>query len=209
MTDTTPQLAAWRGEFGNAYIARNEATQSALQARTRAWSRILDAFRSPRPNSILEVGANIGLNLRALSGLTSADLWGLEPNANARARLAAEKVVAPERVVDGIGQSIPLPDASIDLVFTSGVLIHVPPADLKQVCQEIHRVSRRYIMVMEYFADHPVSISYRGNEDLLFKRDFGGFFMENFPDLRLLDYGFFWKPVTDLDNMTWWAFEKS
>ena len=42
----------------------------------------------------------------------------------------------------------------------------------------------------------------------MFKRDFGGFFLEHFPDWRVLDYGFAWKQLTGLDNLTWWLFEK-
>ena len=42
----------------------------------------------------------------------------------------------------------------------------------------------------------------------LFKRDFGGFWLDNFPDLQVVKYGFSWKRLTGLDNLTWWVFEK-
>ena len=51
-------------------------------------------------------------------------------------------------------------------------------------------------------------IPYRGQEGLLFKRDFGGLWLDSFPSLRTVAYGFAWKRVTGVDNLTWWLFEK-
>ena len=104
---------------------------------------------------------------------------------------------------------MPLESSSIDLVFTSGVLIHIAPEDLYTSCSEIYRVSSKYIVSVEYFNPTPVELSYRGHDGVLFKRDFGSFWIENFPNLKVLDYGFFWKPITGLDNLTWWLFRKA
>ena len=97
---------------------------------------------------------------------------------------------------------------AVDMAFTSGVLIHIHPDQLPASIEEIHRVARRYIVCIEYFSDKPEMIPYRGHDDRLFKRDFGGLYLDRFPDLQLLDYGFAWKRVTGLDNLTWWLFEK-
>ena len=48
----------------------------------------------------------------------------------------------------------------------------------------------------------------RRRTGLLFKRDFGALWMDRFHGLRIVDYGFFWKRATGLDNLTWWLFEK-
>src|SRR5690606_27319490 len=82
------------------------------------------------------------------------------------------------------GQALPYDDASIDLVFTSGVLIHVAPADLPAVMDETVRVARRYVWCNEYFAKQPEEIPYRGRAGLLFKRDFGRLYLERYPSLR-------------------------
>ena len=63
-------------------------------------------------------------------------------------------------------------------------------------------------MSIEYFAAEPEEKRYRGQDGLLFKRDFGAFWLEMFPELELIDYGFFWKHATGLDNLTWWLFRK-
>lgn len=208
MTADTEQSKFWRGDFGDAYVDRNSADAATLRARVELWSRVLAPTKGAPPASMLEVGANIGINLRALRCVTGADLWAVEPNTKARGVLVDEGVVGADRVVDAIATSIPLADGAVDLAFTSGVLIHIHPDDLLRSCREIHRVSRRYIACIEYFSDKPEEINYRGHDGFLFKRDFGGFWMDSFPDLQLLDYGFTWKRATGLDNLTWWIFEK-
>lgn len=155
-----------------------------------------------RTESILEIGANVGINLRALRRLTAARLAGVEPNASARALLAE----CADDVFDGIAAAIPAADASFDLVFTSGVLIHIPPSELLASCKEIERVSRRYIVAVEYFARDLEAKQYRGH-DALWKRDFGAYWLDHFP-LRPVACGFAWSRLTGLDDLTWWVLEK-
>ncbi|MCW5771392.1 MAG: methyltransferase domain-containing protein, partial [Rhodospirillaceae bacterium] len=200
-------LAFWRGTFGDAYVDRNAADSEALGNRRAMWRRIFSPLAQP-PRSILEVGANIGLNLRALAALVSSELYALEPNAKARAILAASGAVPPQRILDGTAAAIPLADGAVDMAFTSGVLIHIAPQDLADSCRELHRVAGRYIVCAEYFNPTPVEIEYRGHSGYLFKRDFGAFWLDSFDDLELVDYGFFWKRATGLDDLTWWLFRK-
>jgi len=207
-TPQTKQEGLWRGEFGDAYNTRNNVTDQKLAALSTNWVHVLRATMGAPPRSILEVGANVGLNLRALRGLTGAELFALEPNAAARAKLAADNVVPAANILDGLATSIRLGDASVDLAFTSGVLIHIHPKDLLASVKEIHRVARRYVVCIEYFSDKEEEIAYRGHTEALFKRDFGSFYLDNFPDLQVVDYGFAWKRLTGLDNLTWWLFEK-
>ena len=204
----TKQLETWRGAFGDQYISRNDARPEVIRGKTAAWAEMLRPMAGAMPRKIIEVGANIGLNLRALRAFVDAELIAIEPNVAARERLVSDGVLDREHVHDGVATAIPLPDGSADLAFTSTVLIHVPPADLEAACREIHRVSSRYILCNEYFAAQPESIAYRGHTDLLFKRDFGAFWLDTFPDLRLLDYGFLWRRMAAMDNTTWWVFEK-
>lgn len=172
------------------------------------WSEILSHTLPAPPQSILEVGANIGINLRALRALTGARLFAVEPNDKARQRLIDDKVVAASDLRSGLASSIDWPNGVADLVFTSGVLIHIHPDQLEHSVREIHRCAARWIAAIEYFSDRPETIPYRGHVDRLFKRDFGGFWLDTFPELRVAAYGFLWKRVTGLDNLTWWLFEK-
>jgi len=205
----TPQIAAWRGDFGDAYTERVGATPARVHAATRWWARILQSFAGDLPDSILEVGANVGINLRALANLTEATLYAVEPNARARMTLVGDGVVAHARALDGTAAAIPLGNASVDLVFTSGVLIHVAPDELPAALAELHRVARRWVLAIEYFAVRPETVLYQGRDGLLFKRDFGRLWLERHPTLRIVDSGFFWKPQWGADDVTWWLFAKS
>jgi len=190
-------LAAWRGPFGDNYTDRNRS--SLLPERVRFWARVLGDLR---PRSILEVGAGDGSNLRALSAITEATLMAVEPNRFAR------NLIPFDCVVDGTAQSMPLPDGAAELVFTCGVLIHVNQPDLPAALDEIYRVSARYIACAEYFSAEPREQPYRGQNGLLFLRDFGAAWLDRFPDLSVVDNGFAWRKTTGLDNLTWTLFRK-
>jgi spore coat polysaccharide biosynthesis protein SpsF len=202
------QVDFWRGDFGNTYTSRNNLKPELARARVAMWSSILGHTLKAPPASILEVGANIGVNLRALRMLSGARMMALEPNDKAREILVEDEVVAAGDVKAGIASAIGWPDKAADLVFTSGVLIHIHPDNLHASMREIHRCSARWIVSVEYFADRPTEVAYRGHNEVLFKRDFGGEWLDLFPELRPVAYGFEWKRVTGLDNLTWWLFEK-
>jgi pseudaminic acid biosynthesis-associated methylase len=204
----TPQVEFWRGDFGNLYADRNVASPEQLASRIALWSEILKPLIGAPPASILEVGCNLGINLRALRALTQAAFYAVEPNAKAGEILLRDGVVRKENLRAGVAQAIDFPDKVADLAFTSGVLIHIHPDHLADACREIYRCAGRYVACVEYFADKPEMIPYRGHDDRLFKRDFGGYWMDLFPDLRVLATGFAWKRTTGLDNLTWWLFEK-
>ncbi len=208
MTDGNAPIDAWKGEFGDNYAARNRATEETVGNAARAFAEILSHVKDGPPASILEVGANIGINLRALSGFADAELFAVEPNASAREQLVADKVLPQDHLFDAMATKLPLNDGAVDLAFTSGVLIHVPPDDLETAYGEIHRVAARYILCMEYFSPRPVEIPYRGHEGLLFKRDFGGMWLDLFPGLEPVANGFFWRRTTGLDDINWWLFRK-
>lgn len=190
----------WRGQFGDEYTARN--TSATLGARYMIWRALL----AVECRSILEVGANIGLNLQAIGDLTDAELYATEPNDMAREELCGW--LPATHVLPDTADKIGLPDKHCDLVFTCGVLIHVAPDKLLKSAQEIHRVSNRYIICGEYFAPSEEMIPYRGHKDALWRRDYGGLFLDNFPDLRCIATMFAWKRMTGLDNLTFWVFEK-
>jgi len=203
----TDQVAFWQGEFGDAYINRNRNDEAILAAKDHLWRTVMKATPTP-PQSILEIGANIGLNLQVLRQITDANLYAVEPNARARAALLKAKITAKDNVFAGTAAELPLADNSVDFSFTCGVLIHIAPDDLLETCKGIHRITKKYIACVEYFNPTPVDIEYRGHNGYLFKRDFGSFWLDHFTDLHVVDYGFFWKKVTGLDDLTWWIFEK-
>lgn len=205
----TKQLELWRSSFGADYANRpgNAISADSVRRLMRDWGLMLRHAVTPHPESILEVGCNIGRNLIALQGFVQ-EIHAVEPNAEAVRRARMHPALQGADIREGDGFALPFPSSSIDLVFTSGVLIHVAPEDLGRVMNEIVRVARNYVLCIEYFSHEPVQVPYRGREGYLFKRDFGKLYLEMFPGLRVLDYGFLWQPLDSSDNSNWWLFAK-
>lgn len=204
----TPQLNAWKGTFGDEYTSRNRGAGSSISRGVRAYKAVLQDLQI---GSVLEVGSNIGRNLLFLSKAmkTNVKLFAVEPNINAFRELTTKKELDLAGAWNCTAFEIPLADDSIDLVFTSGVLIHISPEDLPKATDEIVRISSRYVFCCEYFSDTPTEISYRGREGLLFKRDFGAFYDERYPQLECIRYGFWWKRDFKMfGNLNWWLFRK-
>lgn len=209
MNPPTPQLAAWQGAFGNAYIDRNPASDAIIALRAQGFARMLAPLCGRAPGSVLEIGANIGLNLRALQRLGVGGLQAVEPNPRARAQLIADRVLPASQVFDACAEALPFGDRTIGLVLTCTVLIHLPDASLDAACEEIHRVAARDILIAEYFSPQPHTVHYRGHDEMLFKRDYGGLFLDRFADLELLDYGFLWKRTSGFDDVNYWLLRRS
>lgn len=204
MSFNTEQENFWAGEFGEGYIDRNKSEQL-ITANVITFGQILRS--APKITSVVELGCNIGNNLKALNRINSKfDLAGYEINKTAASEAAKLEVanVTNGTILD------PLPtDKTFDLSFTKGVLIHINPESLNKVYENLYNLSNRYILVCEYYNPSPVTVNYRGNEDRLFKRDFAGELIDKY-DLRLVDYGFTYHRDNYFpqDDITWFLLEK-
>jgi spore coat polysaccharide biosynthesis protein SpsF len=200
----TPQEEFWRGRFGDAYTSRNKGPDL-IASNLALFAKVL--ARTSGIRSVIEFGANIGLNLAALRQLLpGADLSAVEINRKAVAALGRLEgvTVYPMSMLDFS------PDRPRDLVLTKGVLIHVAPDRLPVAYEILHRTTSRYICIAEYYNRTPVSVPYRGHQDRLFKRDFGGEMLARFEDLELIDYGFAYHRARAYaqDDLTWFLMEK-
>lgn len=208
MVKTSPQLRFWTGKFGKDYRHRNQLTPDKVKIGVKAYKRI---FQDIEVNSVLEIGSNIGNNLviiRKLLG-SKVKLYAVEPNPSALSILKKNPRLKLTETFKTDAAHIPLPDNSIDLCFTSGVLIHISPDDLLPAAAEIVRVAKKYVLCLEFFSHEPEEKAYRGRRNVFFKRDFGAFYIDNFPQLKTVNYGFFWqKELPIFMNINWWLFEK-
>jgi pseudaminic acid biosynthesis-associated methylase len=159
-------------------------------------------------HSVIEFGANIGLNLKAINKLLpEAVLSAIEINAKAINLLKKWKKVKYLYEMSLFDFN---PDTKRDFVLTKGVLIHINPEMLKNVYELLYNTSNRYICIAEYYNPTPVSITYRGNENKLFKRDFAGEFLDKYEDFKLIDYGFQYRKDINFpqDDITWFLLKK-
>lgn len=206
-------LVHWTGDFGDDYIDRNPVDDAARSDARVAFTRMLDDGVGGRiaPTSVLEVGANVGINLAGIRDVLPGHgrLAAVEPHPAAAATLGQ----SPDRVDDVVradGARLPFREGAFELVFTNGVLIHVPPDRLPLVMAEIVRVSSKWVLCSEYFAHEPVEIPYRGRAGMLWKRDFGSAYLELAPELQVQSYGFLWQhELPTYDDLNWWLFRKA
>jgi len=205
MAFKTEQEKFWAGDFGDAYIDRNQGDKL-LASNLNMWVNMLK--NAKKLDSCIEFGANIGMNLKALKLLhPEQDQFGIEINSDAAIEL--EKVIPASNVFKSSIFDFE-PYRTFDLSFIKGVLIHINPDELQNVYEKLVASCGKYLLVAEYYNPSPVAIPYRGHSDRLFKRDFAGEIMELHPEMKLIDYGFSYRhdPVFPQDDITWFLMEK-
>jgi pseudaminic acid biosynthesis-associated methylase len=201
MSYKTEQEKFWSSEFGDNYIDRNQN----YVANIPFFSKVID--RTCSVKSVIEFGCNIGLNLMALNNLLpKCELTGVEINSKAADELRkwGGCNVINESIFDYKNSK------KYDLSMIQTVLIHINPNMLNNVYEKLYDSSDRYILVAEYYNPTPVSVSYRGHNDRLFKRDFAGEMLDKYSDLELVDYGFLYHrdKYFEQDDINWFLLEK-
>jgi len=199
------QQKFWSGKFGKDYNSRNSLERH-VKNNLGLFSKIFSNKLPPK--DCLEFGANIGSNLVALKSLfPNINAHGVEIN-----NLAFKKLTKVLGKKNSYNQSIEsfAKTRKYDLVFTKGVLIHINPDNLEKIYDKMFKLSKKYILIVEYFNPKPTSIDYRGHKDKLFKRDFAGEIMKKYKSLNLLDYGFCYHGDLSFpqDDLTWFLLEK-
>ncbi len=200
----------WVKDLATSYIGANPYLEpEEAKLAKKAWGQMLSQIDAPNLKSFLECGSNIGRNIRTLNDLlpnASANIIEINPLALEVCKLNNQI----ELYYLGSIKDAEFP-TTFELVFTCGVLIHINPEDLLQTITNMFQLSSRYIIVAEYFNRTSISINYRGEDDKLFKRDWGKFVLENLP-VELINYGFLWGHEYDssgFDDITYWVFQKN
>jgi spore coat polysaccharide biosynthesis protein SpsF len=204
MAFRTEQEDFWAGTFGDEYIARNQS-EKYLASNIYFFSKVLQHTVSVK--SIIEFGSNIGMNLIAIKKLLpDADLAAIEINEKAAGQLR-ELGIADVHNTSILDYT---PDRKYDFVLSKGVLIHINPDDLDAVYSKMYESSSRYICIAEYYNPSPTEVNYRGHSGRLFKRDFAGEFLEKYPDVELVDYGFAYHKDNNFhqDDINWFLLRK-
>jgi pseudaminic acid biosynthesis-associated methylase len=187
----TSQISVWTETFGKAYTDRNSLSPRDLDAmyernygvgRRKLNERFLASISCD--SRILEVGCNLANQLALLDEMGYSHLHGVEIQHYALQQAQAR--LPGVRLVEASAFELPYPDGYFDMIFTSGVLIHIAPGDLRKAIAEIHRCARSYIWGFEYYAAEVTQVRYRGYDDLLWKMDYAELYLEQFADLELV-----------------------
>lgn len=209
----TGQEEKWAGDFGDKYFERNPKNAEEMDSlaisdygftKTSLNKEFLGGL--DRSLRILEAGCNCGNQLMLLQKMGFKNLYGLE--INEKTAEVAKKANPTFNLTVGSALQIPFKDNSFDMVFTSGVLIHIAPENIKKAMEEIYRCSKKYIWGFESYNKDYIQVFYRGNENLCWKADFAKMYEDSFKDLKLIKE----KRVKYLDNdnmNTMFFFEKN
>jgi SAM-dependent methyltransferase len=126
---------------GDDYFREQEG-QTARSLRA-AW--MAERLATYQPSSILEIGSGYGKLLRELRLRLDVPLAGVD--------FSASQVVLAREFLAGLGgiemalargERLPFADRSFDMVVTSAVILHNPPAAAERIRREILRVGRRF-----------------------------------------------------------------
>jgi pseudaminic acid biosynthesis-associated methylase len=181
----------WSGDFGKEYTDRNTRHNEELNSIYQTWYgvpriKMNEAFLGslPKDTRILEVGCNTGMQLACLQTMGFTALYGIELQDYAVQK--AKEYTAGINIIQGSAFDLPFKDQFFDLVFTSGVLIHISPENLPKVFAEMYRCTKKYLWGFEYYAENTTSINYRGNKGFLWKANYGKLMRDQFSDLKLV-----------------------
>jgi SAM-dependent methyltransferase len=131
----------WTLRGGHDYFREQEGQQ----ARTLRAEWLAERLADYRPASILEVGCGYGKLLRELSRRLDVPVVGVDfsPTQLDQARRFLGNECDVELLLCR-GERLPFADHSFDMVVTSAVILHNPPAIAERIRLEVMRVARRF-----------------------------------------------------------------
>lgn len=120
---------------------------------------LIKTIKSLKPKSILEVGCGFGRNLQFLLDhqIPAEKLTGLDISPSLLAQAQLPKSV---RLIQGNVLKLPFKSAYFNLVFTHGLLMHLPPSQLPRALSELIRVSQKYLILIEEIRSRPQQLNY-------------------------------------------------
>lgn len=184
----------WSGTGGYEYTARNRVD---WRQRRVFWSHMMHVTQA---RSVFEVGCNAGWNLSAIG--SAAVCAGCDVN-----EVAVDQALAAGLFVEcGTAQKVLPKYPTYDMVFTAGVLIHIPAKTLAQTMLAIVEASTQYVLAIEYAADAEEEVHYRGHDGLLWRRPYGRLYEDMGLKLRSTSR---LNKEEGFDDCTYWLMEKT
>ena len=106
---------------------------------------IVDFLQKLKPKKVMEIGCNWGRELKKLEG--QALLYGVDSNEK-MVELAKQYVKGKFQKADAC--CLPYGNSTFGLVYTCGLLSHIPPEKVYEAVTEAVRVSKKYVLFVEY-----------------------------------------------------------
>ena len=137
-----------------AYLGPDTAEAAARFEASAEFGEVISLVGGFAGKTALDLGAGTGIASVAMAHAGAEQVYALEPDpSDVVGRGAISRIAGgdPIEIVDALGESIPLPDGSVDVVYARQVLHHVPDPDV--VGREVARVLRpggRYLASREH-----------------------------------------------------------
>jgi len=117
--------------------------------------------RDGPPAVVVDLGAGTGIATRAFLGRGAGHVYAIEPDPDDTVGAGALRDTDPERctVCQTVGERLPLPDRTVDLVYARQVLHHAD--DLVAMVAECARVLRpggRFLSARDHVAETPADL---------------------------------------------------
>ena len=199
------QIDLWTGKFGKDFTDRNSLIQSDRDYLKKYGITKLELDNKiignlPIDMKILEVGCGTGNQLVRLEALGFRNLYGIDISSYAVD--LSRKKFRDLNIIQGNAFDIPFKDNFFDMVFTSGLLIHIHPFEVEKVMDEIYRCSKKYIWGLEYYSDNSEHAYYRDEHAVMWKNDYSYLYLDRFEDLRLIEENLIkYKDNENVDTM--------
>ncbi len=168
------QQQFWNGKEGDEYPSRNASFHNIEYSDGTRLSVFKSFFQDlPRDISILELGCGPGNIIRTLKQMGFTNLTGIDINAKAIGMVERE---FPEfTFIHSAIEDLP-PVKKYDLVFTSGVLIHIHPNNVSRIINKMKTLARKWIFGFEYYSEITMHITYRKKEAFCWSGNYADMF---------------------------------
>lgn len=130
----------WGKRGGDRYFAEQEA----VSGRTRRSEYLARELKKYPYRSLLEIGCGYGKQLKNLYR-PEADFAGCDFSRPQLEKAKEHCAGLPVRFIEADAESIPVPDKSFEMVFSSAVILHNEYEKARRILAEMIRISRRYI----------------------------------------------------------------
>ncbi len=153
------QQELWNGKFGDRYTKRNPTLSDFHYVNGKTRLEITKSFFQdiPRDATILEIGCSTGNVIQILHDMGFTDVYGIDINGKAIDIVRAKfpKFIFKRASIEDFA-----PIMKFDLVYTSGVLIHIHPNNIQMTINKMKTLARKWIFGFEYYSPKEEVVRY-------------------------------------------------